>query len=109
MPFKAVEAKIHNVWLALKDAYMSLPLSIDLTKHEYHCLDIYLQAEEAAIMRCSDSRWGLEPFAGFPQQVAQRPDGWDREGAGDTSQNQHVVTPPAHIHQRVVLLLIWDR
>lgn len=40
-----------------------------------HCyLDIYLQAEEAPIVSCSDSRRGLEPFAGFPKQVVQRLD-----------------------------------
>lgn len=54
-----------------------------------------------------DSGRGLEPFARLAQQVAQRPDGGHGDGAGAPGEDQHDVTPPAHIHQRVVLLLIW--
>ncbi len=87
----------------------NLPPSVYSATHGYRYLGIYLQAEETTIVCCGDSRWGLEPLAGFPEQVAQRPDGGDGDRAGAASQNQHVVAPPAHIHQRVVLLLIWDR
>lgn len=72
-------------------------------------LTIHLKTEKAPVMCRGDSRRGLEPFAGFAQEVAERPDRRDGDGAGAASQNQDVVTPPAHIHQRVVLLLIWDR
>lgn len=48
----------------------NLLLSLYLTSHARCSLDIYLQAEEAPVVSCGDSRRGLEPFAGFPQQVA---------------------------------------
>ena len=70
--------------------------------------DIYLQAEEPPVMRRGDSRRGLEPLAGFAQQVGECPDWRDGDGAGAASHNQHVVAPPAHIHQRVILLLICE-
>lgn len=72
------------------------------------CVDIYLQAEEAPVVSCRDPGRRLEPLARLPQQVAQRPDGGDCDGAGAAGQDQHAVAPPAHVHQRVVLLLIWD-
>lgn len=71
-------------------------------------VDIYLQAEEAPVVSCRDPGRRLEPLARLPQQVAQRPDGGDCDGAGAAGQDQHAVAPPAHVHQRVVLLLIWD-
>lgn len=77
-------------------------------KHSY-LNDIHLQTEKTSIMRSSDSRRGLKPLTGLPQKVAQRPDRRDSDWAGAASQNQHAVTPPAHIHQRVVLLPICDR
>lgn len=70
-------------------------------------VDIYLQAEEAPVVSCGDSGRRLKPLTRLPQQVAQRPDGGDGDGAGAASQDQHAVTPPAHVYQRVVLLLIW--
>lgn len=79
-----------------------------LTMNVNHFFDIYLQAEEAPIMRSCDSRWGLEPLARFAQEVTKRPDRWDSDRARASSQNQHVIAPPTDIHQRVVLLLIWD-
>lgn len=48
-------------------------------------VNIYLKAEEAPVVSCSDLRRGLEPFAGLPQQVAQRPDRRDGDGAGAAS------------------------
>lgn len=70
-------------------------------------VDIYLQAEEAPVVSRGDPGRRLEPLARLPQQVAQRPDGGDGDGAGTAGQDQHAVAPPAHVHQRVVLLLIW--
>lgn len=64
--FQALKANIYNVCLAIKkNAYMSLKchfitdkflLSVYLTTNAHDCLDIYLQAEEAPIVSCSDSR-----------------------------------------------------
>lgn len=48
----------------------------------------------------------LEPLAGLPQQVAQRPHRRDGDGAGAAGQDEDVVAPPAHVLQRVVLLLV---
>lgn len=74
----------------------------------------YLQAEEATVVGRSDAGRRLEPLAGLPQQVAQRPHGRDGDGAGAAGQDQNVVVPPAHILQWVVLLLVcvqvrWQR
>lgn len=70
-------------------------------------VDIYLQTEEAPVVSCGNSGRRLKPLTRLPQQIAQRPDGGDGDRARAAGQNQHAVAPPAHVHQRMVLLLIW--
>lgn len=56
---------------SITDEFLQL---VYFTTNAHRNLDIYLQAEEAPIVSCSDSRRGLEPFAGLPKQVVQRLD-----------------------------------